>query len=134
MQDFRNLIAWQKAHQLALLANRSAARMPKQGYTGLKSQLLRAAASIPANIAEGCGRQSHRDLARFAEIAVGSATELDYHLLSAKDLGLLAPEAYAEMSGLASEVRRMLIALARSIRERGPKPQSAPHPPPPAAD
>jgi four helix bundle protein len=93
-------------------------RAPVRRYVGLRSQILRAAASIPANIAEGCGKSTHGDLARFSEIALASATELDNHLLFARDTGVIDPQCYAELEPQVAEVRRMLFAFVRAVRSR----------------
>src|SRR4051794_7820520 len=86
MQDYRNLKVWEKAHQLTLVIYKVTTQFPKEELYGLTSQVRRACSSIPANVAEGCGRNSDAELARFLQIAMGSASELDYHLLLARDL------------------------------------------------
>jgi four helix bundle protein len=83
MQDFRKLVAWRKAHELTLRVYDVTASFPKDEVYGLTSQMRRASSSIPANIAEGCGRNGNAELARFVYIALGSASELEYHLLLA---------------------------------------------------
>ena len=94
MKDFRNLKVWEKSHQLALAAYRVTASFPREEVFGLASQIRRAASSIPTNIAEGCGRSGDAELARFCVIARGSASELEYQLLLARDLKLLQPNDY----------------------------------------
>ena len=89
MKDFRNLKVWEKSHQLALAVYKATSTFPRHELYGLTSQIRRACASIPANIAEGCGRSGDAELARFLQIAMGSASELEYHLLLARDLGFL---------------------------------------------
>jgi four helix bundle protein len=89
VQSFRNLKVWQKAHFMTLDVYRSTKAFPKEELYGLTSQMRRAASSIGANIAEGCCKNGDRDFARFLQIAVGSAGELEYHALLAHDLGLL---------------------------------------------
>ena len=118
VRDFRGLRVWPKAHRLALDVHLVMDAAPSRRYVGLRSQTLRAAASIPANIAEGCGKSSHADLARFAEIAIASTTELDNHLLFARDAGVIDPERYSELEPLVAEVRRMLCAFVRAVRSR----------------
>lgn len=78
MQNFRDLKVWGKAHAATLLIYRATDGFPSTERYGLTSQMRRAAASIPANIAEGCGRASDADFARFLQIAFGSASELEY--------------------------------------------------------
>jgi len=89
MVDFKELKVWQKAHQMTLNTYRTTSTFPRDEIYGLTSQLRRAAASIGANIAEGCGRRSDGDMCRFLQIARGSASEVEYHFLLARDLHLL---------------------------------------------
>ena len=86
MQDFKKLTVWQKAHLLTVAAYKATEAFPKDELYGLTSQIRRACISIPANIAEGCGREGKVEFNRFLQIALGSATELEYHLLLAYDL------------------------------------------------
>jgi four helix bundle protein len=116
MQDFRQLLVWQKAHRLALDVHLAMDAPSSRCYAGLRAQTLRSAASIPANIAEGCGRTSGADLARFAEIALGSTTELDNHLIFARDTGVLSHDVYSTLEPRVAEVRRMLFSFARAVR------------------
>ena len=96
MKDYRQLKVWERSHRLTVTLYRVTARFPAEERYGLTSQIRRAAASIPANIAEGCGRDGDAELARFCRIASGSASELDYHLLLAKELGLLGDNSYRD--------------------------------------
>jgi four helix bundle protein len=91
MEDFKDLRVWAKAHELTLAVYQRTRAFPKEETYGLTSQLRRASASIGANIAEGCGRRSDAEMRRFVQIARGSANEVEYHLLLAKDLNLLTP-------------------------------------------
>jgi four helix bundle protein len=116
MRDFRHLRIWQKAHRLALDVHRAVEPGATRRFVGLRSQLLRSAASVPANIAEGCGKSTHTELARFAEIALGSATELDNHLLFARDANVISAACHAELAPRVDELRRMLFAFARHTR------------------
>ncbi len=88
MRDFRQLMVWEKSHQLTLEIYQATGAFPREELYGLTSQIRRAAASIPANIAEGCGKDTETELARYMQISMGSASELEYHLLLAHDLGL----------------------------------------------
>src|SRR5436190_22292131 len=97
MKDFRSLIVWQKAHEHTLAIYKATARSPKEEMYGLTSQMRRCSSSIGANIAEGCGRRGNAELHRFLQIASGSASELDYHLLLARDLGFLGDSDYQEL-------------------------------------
>jgi len=94
MRNYRDLKTWNKAHELTLDLYRSSRTFPKEELYGLTAQLRRAASSTGANLAEGCGRLTNAEFARFVRIAMGSANELDYHLLLSKDLGLLEEEDY----------------------------------------
>jgi four helix bundle protein len=110
MQDFRDLKMWDKAHRLTLAVYRMTASFPREELYGLTSQLRRATSSIPANIAEGCGRNSGKDLRRSLEIALGSASEVEYHLLLARDLAFLEPETHNILNTQVCEIKRMLSA------------------------
>lgn len=107
---------WQKAHELTLLVYRSTAEFPREEVYGLTAQIRRACASIPANLAEGCGRNGNPELARFCSIAMGSASELEYHLLLAKDLKLLPPKEHALLDQRTTDVKGMWSSLSRKIR------------------
>ena len=115
MKDFRKLTVWQKAHALTLRTYAESANLthPKNFY--LRDQLVRAAISIPANNAEGCGRTGDRELRRFLRIALGSASELEYHLLLARDLGLLPELTYEQLTKSTVEVKKMLTGLSSSL-------------------
>jgi four helix bundle protein len=115
VQPFRKLVVWQNAHGLALNLYKITKTFPTDERYGLTSQIRRSAASTCANIAEGCGRQTRRDFARFAYIAFGSASELEYHLLMASDLGLLDKECYLPLEGSVTQVKRMLTGLIRRL-------------------
>ncbi len=116
MRDFRSLKVWEKSHQLALSVYRATARFPKDELYGLTSQIRRAGASVPANIAEGCGSDSTPELGRFLVIAMRSASELEYHLLLARDLGLVNGSSYSGLAHDAIEVKRMLASYIRRIK------------------
>ena len=115
MEDFKNLKVWDKAHQLTLAIYQSTREFPREEMYGLTSQIRRASASIGANIAEGCGRRSDPEMKRFVQIARGSANELEYHLLLAKDLGLLAVDEFSELEAKTLEIQRMLAALTQRL-------------------
>jgi four helix bundle protein len=116
MQDFRKLSVWTKSHQLVLLIYEATATVPDRKFPGLTSQVRRAAASIPANIAEGCGHAGSRELSRFLGIAVASAFELTYHLQLAADLGMLSKSDYARLDARTELVTRMLSSLLSKVR------------------
>jgi four helix bundle protein len=116
MQDFKKLAVWAKAHELVLEVYRTTSRLPERGYPGLISQLRRAAASIPANIVEGCAHTSQGEFARFLQHASASALEVAYHLLLARDLGALTATQYARLEARTLQVRQMLGGLLRRVR------------------
>jgi len=118
MQDFRKLKVWEKAHQLTLAVYHTTKTFPKDEQYGLSSQMRRAAASVPANIAEGCGREGNQELARFLQIAMGSASALEYHLILAADLAFIPKETHAELEAQTIEIKRMLAALIGKLRTR----------------
>jgi four helix bundle protein len=126
MQDFKRLVVWQRARKLALEIDECFAQMPPSSYGWLKNQILRCAGSIPANIAEGCGKSSSKELARFAEISMGSARELESYLIQSHDLRLISHSQFLRLDEGVDHVRRMLIALARSVRAGERKVTNAP--------
>jgi four helix bundle protein len=116
MQNFRNLKVWQKAHCLTLDVYSSTRKFPREEIYGLTSQMRRAAGSIGANIAEGCCRKGDPELGRFLQIAMGSASEVEYHCVLAHDLGLLELDDYEKLISETVEVKRMLAALIGKLR------------------
>jgi four helix bundle protein len=115
MKDFRDFKVWERAHELVLETYRLTADFPKHELFGLVSQMRRCSSSIPANIAEGCGRLGNSELHRFLQIACGSANEMEYHLLLAKDLGYLPEDKYVILDAKLAEMKRMLVALTRKV-------------------
>jgi four helix bundle protein len=118
MRNYRDLQVWGKAHNLTLELYRISRGFPREEVYGITSQLRRAAASIGANLAEGCGRRTSAELARFVRIAMGSASELDYHLLLSRDLGFMSPEEFTSASAALVEVRKMLTSFLNSVEEQ----------------
>ncbi|MGH2532754.1 MAG: four helix bundle protein [Thermomicrobiales bacterium] len=117
MRDFRKIKVWDRAHQLVLAVYEATSTFPREEMFGLTSQIRRASASIPANIAEGCGRGSTAELARFCRISLGSANELEYHFLLAKDLRMLEPASYDRLDADLAEVKRMLVVYVDRLLE-----------------
>jgi four helix bundle protein len=115
--DFKKLKVWQKAHVLAMDVHRVAGEIRGAQHASLRSQMTRAAMSVPTNIVEGCGQQSTREYARFLRIALNSTTELEYHLLAARDLEAVGTDCLTLISQLI-EVRKMLYGLLRYLRSR----------------
>lgn len=91
---------------------------PREEIYGVTSQLRRAAVSIGANLAEGCGRRTSSELARFVRIAMGSASELDYHLLLSRDLGFMNGDDFTRTASVLTEVRKMLTSFLSSVEEQ----------------
>jgi four helix bundle protein len=117
MKDFRSLQVWDKAHQLTLSSYRVTNKFPKSEVYAMTSQIRRCAVSIAANIAEGCGKRGNGEFQRFLNIAAGSASELEYHFLLARDLGYLNETDYPALNAAVVEVKRMLASLARKVEE-----------------
>ena len=115
MRDFRELKVWHKAHGLTLDVYRATKSFPKEELYGLTSQIRRAAVSIGANIAEGAGKNSRFEFARYLQIASGSASELEYHLLLSSDLGYLVPEIYELLSEQVIETKKMLTGFMQYL-------------------
>jgi four helix bundle protein len=130
MGDFRNLRVWQRAHQLTLEIYAETRAFPKEERYRLTNQLRRAAASVPAIIAEGCGRNGDVELARFLTIARGSASELDYLLLLAHDLGYLNASRYQQLAEDVHGISRMLANFVDHLRHpiAARPPKDLPHP------
>lgn len=116
MKNFRDLKVWEKAHKLTLEVYRSTKEFPREELYGITSQIRRASGSIPANIAEGCGRGSDADLARFLQMAMGSACEVEYHALLARDLNMLNEDNYNRINDQVCEVKRMLASFLQKLR------------------
>jgi four helix bundle protein len=115
MRDFHALRVWSKAHQLVLAIYKASAGYPKNEVYGLTSQSRRAAASVASNIAEGCGKNTEPDFARFLQIAMGSASEVQYDLLLAHDLGFINSAAFQQLEANVIEVKRMLATLIKKL-------------------
>jgi four helix bundle protein len=116
MKNFRDIKAWQKSHELALAIYKATQTIPKDELYGLTSQLRRASSSIPANIAEGCGRGGDAELRQFLQIAMGSASELEYQLLLAHDLHYLETAKYQALDEQVTEVKRMLASFIQRLK------------------
>ena len=116
MKDFKSLTAWSRAHELTLRIYSVTKGFPRDESFGLTSQLRRACASIPANIAEGCGRTGDAELARFLIIASGSASEVEYHLLLAHDLNYVSDADYGKLDAEINELKRMLRAFIHRLK------------------
>jgi four helix bundle protein len=121
MQSYRNLDVWKLAHELTLQLYRDSVLFPKQEAYGLTGQVRRAASSIGANIAEGCGRGTDGELRQSLQYAMGSATELDNHLLLARDLGFLDADMYAARLEDVTRIEKMLSSFIVKLRPAAAK-------------
>ena len=116
MKDFKDLKVWKRSHDLTLSVYKATATFPREELYGLTSQIRRASASIPTNIAEGCGRNTDNELARFLEIAMGSASELEYLLRLSNDLNFLDKAKSDELDTTVIEIKKMLASLIVKIK------------------
>jgi four helix bundle protein len=116
MKDFRQLKVWEKSHQLALAVYKETKKFPKEELYGLTSQIRRASMSVPTNIAEGCGRNTDKDFARFIQVSMGSASETEYQLILARDLEFISQDSYEKLHNNVEEVKRMLASLLKTLR------------------
>jgi four helix bundle protein len=116
MQSFRSLRVWDKAHKLTLDIYALTKSLPREEIYGLTSQMRRSSASIGMNIAEGCCRKGSTEMARFLQIAMGSAGELEYQLLLARDLDYLRNPRYEQLASQTIEVKRMLSSLIQRVK------------------
>jgi len=116
MQNYKDLKVWEKAHLFTLKVYESTKAFPKEEIYSLTNQLRRSASSIPANIAEGCGKNSKNDFAHYLNIALGSTNESEYYLILSKDLKYLEEDLFQILFNLINEVKGMLIALINKVR------------------
>jgi len=138
MADFKKLHVWQKAHALAVSVDRVCKRIRGSQYASLRNQLFRSASSIPANIAEGRRQTSEKEFRRFLRIALNSSSELEYHLILARDTKVILESDFVNLVAQTITVRKMLYALIRCIGKadvqsskkhgssRSPQPPAAP--------
>jgi four helix bundle protein len=116
MQNYKDLKVWEKAHLFTLKVYEQTKSFPKEEIYSLTNQLRRSASSIPANIAEGCGKNSQLEFAHFLNIALGSANESEYFLILSKDLKYLVQETFDVLFNLINEVKGMLFGLISKVR------------------
>jgi len=117
MQNYKDLKVWVKAHLFTLAVYEASRLFPKEEIYSLTNQLRRAASSIPANIAEGCGKNTQAEFAHFLNIALGSANESEYFLILSKDLKYLNQVDFDDLSSMINEIKAMLISLINKVRE-----------------
>jgi len=128
MQDFKNLKVWRKAHALLLELYRALESFPKDELYGLTRQIKEAALSVEANLAEGTGKGGDHEFKRFVSISLGSACELESHLIAARDLKFLSAPDFERLNAMGQEVRRMLVALIRRLSMTAKRPYRRPLP------
>lgn len=116
MKDYRQLTVWQRSQRFTLLIYSLTKRFPREELFGITGQLRRASTSVAANLAEGCGRASEAEFKRFVDIAHGSASESEYFLLLAHDLGIISARDHERFSDEVSQIKRMLGALSRRLK------------------
>jgi four helix bundle protein len=121
VSDFKKLDVWRKGHALVLNVQRTTARMRKGEIAALRGQLMRAAMSIPTNIVEGNGQESPKEFVRFLRFSLNSSSELEYHLILARDLKGISQTDFDSLSAQTIEVRRMLYGLRRTLLKSGKK-------------
>lgn len=121
MQNYKDLKVWEKAHAFTIKVYECTKLFPKEETYSLTNQIRRSSSSVPANIAEGCGKNSNLELAHFLNIALGSANESEYFLILSKDLLYLNEENYIFLYNLINEIKSMLIALINRVRNLKPK-------------
>jgi four helix bundle protein len=117
VSDFRKLKVWRKAHALVLNVHPIARRINGSDYAPLRSQMLRAAMSIPTNIVEGAGQRTGREFGRFIRIALNSSSEFEYHLMAARDLDLITFADFESLQDQTTQVRRMLYGLLAHVTD-----------------
>ena len=116
MQNYKDLRVWTKSHELTLHVYGATKNFPKEEIYSLTNQIRRASSSIPANIAEGCGKSTSNDFAKYLNISLDSANETEYFLLLSKDLEYLTIEDYETLNKLVNEIKGMLIVLIQKVR------------------
>lgn len=117
MKNFKNLNVWQKAHAFVLSVYKATKTFPKEELYSLTTQLRRAAVSIPTNVAEGCGKFTQRDFARYLQHSLGSTQEVEYLVLLSFELGYLPLNEFKEFDRQINEVKAMLIKLILKVRK-----------------
>ena len=124
MSDFKKLEVWRKAHALALNVHRVATSIRGAGNASLRSQLLRSAMSVPTNIVEGTGQRSGKEFGRFLDIAIKSASEVEYQLTFAREINAISVNDFESLSAQTTEVRKMLCGLRARVVSAPPKASS----------
>lgn len=123
MQDYHNLDIWKRSHVQALNVRKATRKFPRSGYSQLKNQMTTSAESMAFNIVEGCGARTQKEFARFLDITIKSAFELEYQLQLAHDYGVLPVERHAKLSKETVEIRKMTFSLQKKVRGSDEDPQ-----------
>jgi four helix bundle protein len=118
MKDFRSLKVWEKSHSLAKATYKETYGFPKEEIYGLVSQMRRAVISIPTNIAEGCGKNTDKDFAKYLQTSMGSACEIEYLILLSGELGFMPEEKTQNLMNNVFEIKKMLASLIKNIRDQ----------------
>jgi four helix bundle protein len=122
MGEFSKLHVWRKAHALALNVHRVATGIRRSDHASLRTQMIRAAMSVPTNIVEGRGQASDRDFCRFLRYSIHSSSELEYHLIMARDVEAIKANDFKSLRDQVIEVRKMLYGLIKSLSKPPPGP------------
>jgi four helix bundle protein len=120
VQDYHNLLVWKKAHALAIGVHDLTRTWSRGEHVSLIGQMRRSSLSIPSNVAEGAGRGSAKEFAKFVQIAIASSSELEYQLEFARDTRALQSKAHTVFAERVIEVRRMLFGLLKRLRSDPP--------------
>ncbi len=120
MKDYRKLVVWEKAHKLVLSIYKITVAFPKEEQYGLISQIRRAATSAPTNIAEGCGKQTQADFARYLQQAFGSIQEVQYLSFLSYELRYMNENVYGSLENDINQLKAMLINLIKTVRKGKP--------------
>jgi four helix bundle protein len=115
MQDFKRIQAWRRAHELAIRVNECVVGFTRAGQANLQAQITRSVTSVPTNIVEGCGAATNKEFARYLDIAIKSLSETEYHLLAARDFGVLPPDRWQKLTAETVEIRKMLFRYRRKL-------------------
>ena len=115
MSDYKKLRVWRKAHSLAINAHRVASRIRGHQYSAFRNQIIKSAMSVPTNIVEGREQKNELGFARFLRISLASVSELEYHLLAARDIGAISTGDHMALSAQVVEVRMMLHGFVRQL-------------------
>ena len=124
MKDYTKIRAWQKSHELVLEVYELTEKFPSKETYGLTSQLRRAVVSIPTNIAEGYGRSTDSEIARFIDISLGSVNEVDYLLFLSAELQYVLKAKVENLKENVIEIRKMLTAFTKTLRNSHKKPKA----------